>query len=67
VAEKLAGPCSAPAGELKHAAGRPEGIQRCGQLLAAREVRVMVVILTGDGLVVGGLLAEDRAELVTVS
>ena len=36
VAEKLAGPCSAPAGELKHAAGRAEGIQRCGQLLTAR-------------------------------
>jgi hypothetical protein len=67
VAEKLAGPCAAPAGELKHAARRLEGIQRCGQLLAARDVQVMVVILTGDGLVVGGLLAEDRAELVIVS
>jgi len=67
VAEKLAGPCSAAAGELKHAAGRPEGIQRSGQLLAAREVQVAVVVVCGDGPVIGGLLPEERAELFTVS
>jgi hypothetical protein len=52
---------------LKHAAGRAEGVQRCGQLLAAWEVQVMVVILWGDGPVVGGLLVEERAEFFTVS
>jgi len=39
--EKLAGPHSGTAGEFEHASGRPERLERLGQLVATRKIQAL--------------------------
>ena len=58
------GPHARPAGQLQHAAGRPEVVQRRVQFIAAGKIQALIQVVRGAGRVVGGLLGEDPVELL---
>jgi hypothetical protein len=62
VTEQLTSPHAGAAGELEHASGRPECLERPGQLPATRQIQALVQVILPEGLVVRGLLAEHPLE-----
>jgi hypothetical protein len=67
VTQKPAGPHAGSAGELEHASGRLECLERFGQLAAARKIQALVQVIRGKGPVVGHLLIEEPAEFSAAS
>jgi hypothetical protein len=60
-------PHAGPAGELEHASGRLECLERFGQLVASGKVQALVEVIGGKGPVVGDLLIEEPAEFSAAS
>src|SRR5918992_331708 len=58
VTEQLVGPYAGPAGEFEHTAGRPERVERRGQLGYPRKRQRLMFVLRGEGPIVGDLLVE---------
>jgi hypothetical protein len=65
VPQQLGGPGTWTAGEFEHAAGRPERIQRFGQLTTARKRQRMVVVLGSNRPIERGLLVEQPRQIVS--
>jgi len=67
VPEQLTGPDAGAAGEFEHAPGRPEGLERPGQLVTPRQIQALLQIAPPEGVVVGRLLIEQPLELFFAS
>ncbi len=66
MAEQQLSPHAGAAGEFKHTAGGPEGVERRNQLAAALPGNLVrgVVVLLGDSAVVRELFDEQRLEFI---
>src|SRR5690606_2484702 len=67
VPEQPARPGARAAGEFEHASGRPERIQRLGQLITAGKRQPMLVVLGSSRPIVCGLLVKQLRQIVTTS
>jgi len=59
MAEQLGSPGAWTAGEVEHAAFRPELLKCVGQLSAAGKIKELVKVVRREGAVVGALLGQD--------
>jgi hypothetical protein len=59
MAEQLAGPDAGTAGKLKHAARRPERVERVIQLGAAWKIKALIKVFRGKDTVIGTLFGQE--------